>query len=235
MAHSPHGSAATPATRSASQSAAPVGSEPPVPTPPVPALIGRLELVEYPHPALLRRAKPLVRIDESLCDAVAQMFDIMYEAEGIGLAAPQVALPYRLFVVNTTGRRGTGEEMVFVNPSLSRPRGTALQEEGCLSLPGLRMDVRRPERIVVEAWSLDGAPIRLDLEGLLSRVVQHEFDHLEGRLFTDRLPDAAALEARRMLDDFRDDFRGQQSRGAVPADEEILARLARLESWHCTG
>jgi len=226
MAHSPHGSAATPA----SQSAAPPGGTPPVPEP-----IGRLELVEYPHPALLRRAKPLVRIDDGLCDAVAQMFDIMYEAEGIGLAAPQVALPYRLFVVNTTGRRGAGEEMVFVNPSLSRPRGTAVQEEGCLSLPGLRMDVRRPERIVVDAWALDGTPIRLDLEGLLSRVVQHEFDHLEGRLFIDRLPDAATLEARRMLDGFHDVFRGQQSRGAMPADDEILARLARLESWHCTA
>jgi peptide deformylase len=111
----------------------------------------------------------------------------------------------------------------------------AVQEEGCLSLPGLRMDVRRPERIVVEAWALDGTPIRLDLDGLLSRVVQHEFDHLEGRLFIDRLPDAATLEARRMLDGFHDVFRGQQSRGAVPADEEILARLARLESWHCTA
>ena len=231
MAHSPHGSAATPASTSAaspggpSPDAAPAGPEP----------IGRLELVEYPHPALLRRAKPLARIDEGLCDAVAQMFDIMYEAEGIGLAAPQVALPYRLFVVNTTGRRGAGEELVFVNPSLSRPRGMAVQEEGCLSLPGLRMDVRRPERIVVEAWALDGTPIRLDLDGLLSRVVQHEFDHLEGRLFIDRLSDAAGLEARRMLDGFHEVFRGQQSRGALPADDEILAWLARLEALHCTA
>lgn len=199
------------------------------------AAIGPLQLVEYPHPALLRRTKPVSRIDAALAAAVEQMFDIMYDARGVGLAANQVALPYRLFIVNCEGERGQGEEHVFINPVLSRPRGTAIQEEGCLSLPGVRMDVRRPERIVVEAWALDGTPIRLDLEGLLSRVVQHEFDHLEGRLFTDRLPDAAALEARRMLDDFRDDFRGQQSRGAVPADEEILARLARLESWHCTG
>ena len=227
MAHSPHGSAST--------SAASPGGPSPEATPPVPEPIGRLELVEFPHPALLRRAKPLVRIDDGLCDAVAQMFDIMYEAEGIGLAAPQVALPYRLFVVNTTGRRGTGEELVFVNPSLSRPRGMAVQEEGCLSLPGLRMDVRRPERIVVEAWALDGTPIRLDLDGLLSRVVQHEFDHLEGRLFIDRLSDAAGLEARRMLDGFHEVFRGQQSRGAMPADDEILARLARLEAFHCTA
>lgn len=196
-------------------------------SPQVPATgIGPLALVEYPHPALLRPAKPLVRIDEAVCDAVSQMFDIMYEAEGIGLAANQVALPYRLFIVNTTGRRGDGEELVFINPVLSRPRGTAIQEEGCLSLPGLRMDVRRPEKIVVEAWSLDGQPIRLDLGGLLSRVVQHEFDHLEGKLFTDRLPEAAAIEARRTLESFREVFVGQQSRGELPAHDEIVARLS---------
>jgi len=202
--------------------------------PQIPATaIGPLALVEYPHPALLRPAKPLVRIDEEVCNAVGQMFDIMYEAEGIGLAANQVALPYRLFIVNTAGRRGDGEELVFINPMLSRPRGTAVQEEGCLSLPGLRMDVRRPEKIVVDAWSLDGQPIRLDLDGLLSRVVQHEFDHLEGKLFTDRLPEAAAIEARRALETFREVFMGQQSRGETPAHEEIVARLDQLQADRC--
>ncbi len=195
--------------------------------------IGRLELIEYPHPALLRPAKPLVRIDEAVCDAVEQMFDIMYEAEGIGLAANQVALPYRIFIVNTSGRRGHGEELVFINPSLSRPRGTAVQEEGCLSLPGLRMDVRRPERVVIDAWSLDGTPIHLDLDGMLARVVQHEFDHLEGRLFTDRLPEAATLEARHSLDSFREVFEGRQSRGELPASDSLLARLDRLEADRC--
>jgi peptide deformylase len=199
------------------------------------ASIGPLTLVEYPHPALLRPAKPLVRIDEAVCDAVEKMFDIMYEAEGIGLAANQVALPYRLFVVNTSGNPDAGEEFVFINPVLSRPRGTAVQEEGCLSLPGLRMDVRRPERIVVEAWSLEGEPLRMDLDGLLARVVQHEFDHLEGKLFTDRLPEAAALEARRSLEVFRDVFRGQQSRGELPGDDEIVARLDRLEAERCSA
>jgi peptide deformylase len=195
--------------------------------------IGRLELVEYPHPALLRRAKPILRIDAAVCDAVARMFDIMYEAQGIGLAANQVALPYRLFVVNTAGRRGDGEEHVFINPVLSRPRGTAVQEEGCLSLPGVRMDVRRPERIVVDAWSLAGQPLRMDLDGLLARVVQHEFDHLEGRLFTDRLPEAAALEVRRELETFREMFAGKQSRGELPGDATLVADLDRLEAARC--
>jgi peptide deformylase len=203
------------------------------PARPLDDTIGRLELVEYPHPALLRRTRPLARIDAAVCAAVAGMFDIMYTAQGIGLAANQVALPYRMFVVNTSGRRGDGEELVFINPSLSRPRGTAVQEEGCLSLPGVRMDVRRPERIVVDAWSLAGEPIRMDLDGLLARVVQHEFDHLEGRLFTDRLPEAAALEVRRDLETFREMFAGRQSRGELPGDAALVAELDRLEAARC--
>lgn len=198
------------------------------------AEIGPLALVEYPHPALARRAKPVMRLDDSLAAAIDRMFEIMYEAGGIGLAANQVALPYRLFVVNCSGHPDDGEELVFVNPVLSKPRGTAVQEEGCLSLPGLRMDVRRPERIVIDAWSLEGEPIRLDLDGLLSRVVQHEFDHLEGRLFTDRLPEAASIEARRTLDSFREVFAGRQSRGELPAIDSLLARLDQLEAARCT-
>ena len=198
-----------------------------------PSPIGPLQLVEYPHPALLRRAKPLVRIDDAVFDAVDRMFEIMYEAQGVGLAANQVALPYRLFIVNLEARPDAGDELVFVNPTLSRPRGTAVQEEGCLSLPGLRMDVRRPERIVVDAWSLEGEPIHLDLDGLLARVVQHEFDHLEGRLFTDRLPEAASIEARRTLDSFREMFAGRQSRGELPAVDSLLARLDQLEADRC--
>jgi peptide deformylase len=199
------------------------------------AAIGPLALVEYPHPALRRKAKPVVRLDDAIRDAVARMFEVMYEAEGVGLAANQVALPYRLFVANLAGRRDAGEELVFVNPALSRPRGTAVQEEGCLSLPGLRMDVRRPERIVVDAWTLDGDPVHLDLDGLLARVVQHEFDHLEGRLFTDRLPEAAALEARRALDSLEQVFAGRQSRGELPATAALVAELDRLEAARCTA
>ncbi|MEX0670461.1 MAG: peptide deformylase [Pirellulales bacterium] len=198
-----------------------------------PAAIGPLTLVEYPHPALLRRARPVVRLDAGLREAVEQMFEIMYESQGIGLAANQVALPYRLFVVNCAGRRGDGEEHIFINPVLSRPRGTAVQEEGCLSLPGVRMDVRRPQKIVVDAWSLEGEPVHLDLDGLLSRVVQHEFDHLEGRLFTDRLPEAAELEVRRALESFRDVFAGQQSRGEIPGSDALHALLDRLEAARC--
>lgn len=202
-------------------------------TPTGAAEIGTLELVEYSHPALLRRAKPLLRIDESIRDAVEQMFDIMYDAQGVGLAANQVALPYRMFVINVTADPNAGEELVFLNPSLSRPRGTAIQEEGCLSLPGLRADVRRPERVVIDAWGLDGQPIHAELDGFLARVVQHEFDHLEGRLFTDRLPEAATLEVKRELELFEEMFAGKQSRGELPDNDALLARLDQLEAERC--
>ncbi len=195
--------------------------------------IGTLRLVEYPHPALFRKSKPLLRIDQGVRDAVEQMFDIMYESQGVGLAANQVALPYRMFVVNATGDPNSGEELAFLNPILTRPRGTAIQEEGCLSLPGLRADVRRPQRVVVEAWSIDGEPIRIDLDGFLARVVQHEFDHLEGRLFTDRLPDAAGLEVKRDLELLEDIYHGKQSRGELPPENTIMAELDRLEDQRC--
>ena len=195
--------------------------------------IGQLELVEFPHPALRRVSRPLVRIDDELRDAVRQMFEIMYAEEGVGLAANQVALPYRLFIVNTEGRPNAGEELVFINPQLSKPRGTAVQQEGCLSLPGLRMDVRRPERVRVTAYSLSGEMLNADIDGFLARVVQHEFDHIEGRLFTDRLSEASVIEASRTLDGFREIFAGKQSRGELPADQQIVARLDALERARC--
>ena len=195
--------------------------------------VGTLSLVEYPHPALFRKAKPLLRIDNGVRDAVEQMFEIMYDAQGVGLAANQVALPYRMFVVNPTGDPDSGEEQAFLNPTLSRPRGTAIQEEGCLSLPGLRADVRRPQRVIIEAWDLNGQPVRIDLDGFLARVVQHEFDHLEGRLFTDRLPDAASLEVKRDLELLEDIYRGKQSRVELLPEDAIISELDQLEAQRC--
>jgi peptide deformylase len=197
--------------------------------------IGRLELVEYPHPALSRRSRPIATIDDGLRDAVDQMFEIMYAAGGVGLAANQVALPYRLFVMNPEGRKGAGEEIVVINPVLSRPRGSAVQEEGCLSLPGLRMDVRRPERVVLEAFTLDGELVRADLDGFPARIVQHEFDHLEGRLFTDRLTETAAREARRHLDEMVLVYAGRLERGEAPPEAGVVARLDALERARCTA
>ena len=145
-----------------------------------------LQVVQYPHPALRHVSKPLKKIDAELRDIVREMFELMYKHNGVGLAANQVNLPYRVFVVNLESDPKKGAELAFINPVISRRKGLDEAEEGCLSLPGLYGYVKRPAEVVVDAFSLEGQPIHLELEGLL-RVVQHETDHLDGRLFIDRL------------------------------------------------
>jgi peptide deformylase len=158
------------------------------------------------------------------------MFDLMYQANGIGLAANQVDLPYRLFVINLDSDPAAAEkECVFINPVLRSPKGMTEAEEGCLSLPGLYGDVRRPERIVLNAYNLQGEEVTLKLDGLFARAVQHEVDHLDGILFTDRLTATVLADARAALADFESQFSGQRERGEIPDDATIDARLLELE------
>lgn len=191
-----------------------------------------LRIINYPHPTLLRPSKPLKRVDAELHRLVRQMFDLMYSDEhrGIGLAANQVDLPYRFFIVNVASDPDLrDQEFVFINPVLSHPKSSAEAEEGCLSLPGLFAQVRRPEKITINAYNLAGQEVNFDLDDLFARVVQHETDHLDGTLFIDRLSPTARLAVEGALDDFREQFANQRERGEIPNDEQILARLAELE------
>jgi peptide deformylase len=189
-----------------------------------------MEIVRYPHPALRWKSKPITRIDPELMRTVREMFDCMYEHHGIGLAANQVALPYRLFVTNVTGDAAISEaERVFLNPEIIRRKGSAEAEEGCLSLPQLYGQVRRAEKIVVDAFDLDGQEFEMALDELEARVVQHEYDHIEGVLFLDRLSEAARRELEPRLADFESHFRRQQETGAYPSDDEIQRTLRALE------
>jgi peptide deformylase len=189
-----------------------------------------LKIVQYPHPTLRHVSKPLKRVDKELHGLVREMFDLMYEANGIGLAANQVDLPYRLFVLNLkSDPDAADDEQVFLNPVITGRKGTAEGEEGCLSLPGLYAQVKRPERVSLNAYNLAGEEINLDLDGLFARAVQHEIDHLDGVLFIDRLSPTAALEVREALDDFANEFLNQRERGELPDDEAIARRLAELE------
>ena len=161
---------------------------------------------------------------------VAEMFELMYEQEGVGLAANQVDLPYRVFVTNPQGDRQIKEaERVFVNPVIQTGRGQAEAEEGCLSIPGVYAPVIRKEKIKVQAYDLRGNQIDEQLEGLFARVVQHETDHLDGVLFIDRLQPAHATEIKDALAEFEIDFHSRRETGSVPSDEQIAARLAELE------
>ena len=136
--------------------------------------------------ALRRRAEDVGAVDDEVRRVVRDMFETMYDAEGVGLAGPQVGLSRRVIVVDVR-EEGT-HPFALVNPRiLESSRDTDKAEEGCLSIPGVSSVVERPARVSVEGLDENGAPVRMEAEGLLARCLQHEIDHLDGILFTDHL------------------------------------------------
>jgi peptide deformylase len=189
-----------------------------------------LHIIHYPHPTLRHPSKPLKRVDAELRKIVAEMFELMYEHEGVGLAANQVDLPYRLFVTNVEGNPEAKEsECVFINPVLSGGRGQEEDEEGCLSIPGIYAPVTRNATINVEAYDLAGNEITMEAEGLMARVLQHETDHLDGTLFIDRLGPAQLAAVRDKLEEFELDFQSRRETGELPDADAVTARLQELE------
>ncbi len=185
-----------------------------------------LRIVNYPHPALRYQSRPVTRIDEDLRAAVQQMFRLMYAANGVGLAANQVALPYRFFILNLTADpEQKEEELVFINPQIVKRHSSTEDEEGCLSLPGLYSKVRRARKIKVQAFNLEGELFECEAEELLSRVIQHEADHLDGKLFIDHLGALARHALKPKLQDFENQFRKAQASGEYPQDKEIIQQL----------
>jgi len=188
-----------------------------------------IRIVKYPHPVLRYTSKPIRRVDVELRKIAEQMLDLMYEAEGVGLAANQINLPLRIFVANPAGKRGEGEEFIFINPELQLPKGSEVDREGCLSLPGLYGDVRRSKQIQISAYDLQGNSIERQLDGFLARIVQHEYDHLEGKFFFDRMTDDQRSEIEVGLDELESEFRGQQSTGAMLPNDQLVEALAEWE------
>lgn len=190
-----------------------------------------LSILHYPHPTLRHVSKPLKRVDTELCKMVRQMFELMYQHEGVGLAGNQVDLPYRLFVANPTGDpKQTDAEYAFINPVLRGGKGQVEGDEGCLSIPDVNGPVVRKEKITIEAYSLDGEQLTAELDGLFARIVQHEIDHLDGILFVDRLPPTQKAEVRSLLEEFEIDFQSKRTRGELPDDQQMAARLTELET-----
>jgi peptide deformylase len=189
-----------------------------------------VQLIYYPHPTLRHKSKPIRRVDAEFKNIVRKMFDQMYQHKGVGLAANQVDLPYRFFIINLESDPSKAEEFVFINPVISRRRGTAEGEEGCLSFPEIYAPVKRSEHVEISAYNLAGEEVNLELSGLFARAVQHEYDHLDGILFIDRLSEAALMSVRDALSDLESTFEGQRHRGAIPDDQQIASRLAELEA-----
>ena len=170
-------------------------------------------------------------VDKQLRLQVGEMMEAMYEAKGLGLAAPQVALPFQLMVMNITGDPSQpDQEEVFINPVIVERKGSVDDEEGCLSFPGLFQKVRRAKTLKVQAYNLKGELIEKLVTDLEARAWQHEIDHLEGKLFIDKMGPIAKLCARGEVKNFEREFRKAQEKGEIPPEAEIAKLLAALEA-----
>ncbi len=146
-----------------------------------------LQILEYPDPRLRIRAKPVTKVDAEIQRLISDMLETMYDAPGIGLAATQVNAHKRVLVIDISESRD--QPLCLVNPEILSAERDVRYEEGCLSVPGVFGEVSRAEHIEVRALDENGKPITLDVEGLLAICIQHEMDHLEGKLFVDYLSD----------------------------------------------
>ena len=145
------------------------------------------EIVKYPDPVLSNPAAPVTEFDSALKRLVQDMFESMYAAQGIGLAAPQIGLSRRLTVIDISFKKNPDEKVVLINPEIIEEEGKQFEEEGCLSLPDIREKVHRAARVKVRAQNERGEWFEIQGEELLARAFQHEIDHLNGVLFIDRI------------------------------------------------
>jgi peptide deformylase len=152
----------------------------------------RRNILVYPDPFLARKAAPVAEVDDRVRTLVRDMFETMYAAEGVGLAAPQVGVGKRVIVVDVTPVDGNVPPMAIVNPVIVERKGNVTGEEGCLSVPGVQGEVCRAETVVVRGLDPEGKPLNVTADGILSRALQHEIDHLDGVLFIDRISSPAA-------------------------------------------
>ncbi len=145
------------------------------------------EIVKYPDPVLAKRGALITVFDDKLKVLVDEMFESMYIAQGIGLAAPQIGISQRLTVIDVSFKKNPDDRIVLINPEIIEREGEQYEEEGCLSLPDIREKVKRAAKVKVRAQDVKGEWFEMEGEELLSRAFQHEIDHLDGVLFIDRL------------------------------------------------
>lgn len=157
----------------------------------------QIHIVHYPHPVLRKKAAPIQGVDEDLRKLAQRMLELMRAHDGVGLAAPQVNVPVRLFVMNHTGE--PEDDRVYINPVISEPEGHEDDEEGCLSIPGINVQIRRAKQCKLTAMTLDGETIEHEASDLEARVIQHETDHLNGTLILDRMGPTDKIATRKTL------------------------------------
>ena len=170
-----------------------------------------LEIIHYPDPRLRKISEPVERFDDKLRTLVARMFELMRAHKGVGLAAPQVGQNIRLFIMNPSGE--AGDDRVYINPSLSEPAGSEEEgEEGCLSLPEILGKIMRTKTLRLDAQDLEGKPFTDTQSGYITRIWQHEFDHLNGTLIVDRMGALGKLAAKKQLKVLEDRYAERKKR-----------------------
>jgi peptide deformylase len=180
-----------------------------------------MKIVKYPHPALRVKARPLTGIDDDVRRAAAEMLELMYKHEGLGLAAPQVALDYQLLVINFKGDpEQKDQEVVAINPVIVDVKGAIKDREGCLSFPGLYQDIRRYKHARVQYYTLEGELKEMSCSDLPARIWQHEIDHLNGVLFIDKMGPIARMGSKKDLEQLVAEFEDDKKSGKLPADLE---------------
>ena len=160
-----------------------------------------LTVLHYPDPRLRTKAQKVEQVDQSIQRLVDDMFDTMYQAPGIGLAATQVDVHKRVITIDVTEDKS--EPLCLINPEIVESNGVEKSEEGCLSVPGIYESVKRAEKIKVSALNKEGQPFEVEADGLLAVCIQHEMDHLEGKLFVDYLSELKRQRIRKKMDKLR--------------------------------
>ena len=174
--------------------------------------VNAIDIRVYPDPVLRQRARPITQkeLGRDFDDVAHSMLELMHAARGIGLAANQIGQTRRFIVIGPT-QEGE-EDRVLINPAIKAGKGKMIEEEACLSVPGVNGKVRRFSEVLVEARNLQWEELVIEAEGLLARVLQHEIDHLEGRLFIDRLPPATKIQVEGVLKEL-EKLRGGEVKG----------------------
>lgn len=174
--------------------------------------MARLTILHFPDPRLRIKAKPLTAITDATRRVMDDMLETMYAADGIGLAATQVGVDQRVIVIDVSEARN--EPRCYANPEIVGREGTERSQEGCLSVPGYYDEVERAERVRVRALDRDGKPLEFETDGLLAVCIQHEIDHLDGKLFVDYLSDLKRQRIRKKLEKEQREERARVRDGA---------------------
>lgn len=160
-----------------------------------------LNILHYPDPRLRQKALPVEKVDNETKQFISDMFETMYDAPGIGLAATQANVQKRIIVIDISEDKS--QPLCFVNPEILQSEGEEIMEEGCLSVPGIYEKVKRADHIKVRALDREGKEFEMEADGILSTCIQHEMDHLEGKLFVDYLSELKRQRIRKKLEKLR--------------------------------